>query len=175
MTKHLRLFRIVAGFLFSVSLLTITAWGQQTAETPAPVPVPSQITSAKKIFISNAGLDGDYSDPDIYNGGPNRAYNQFYGAMKVWGQYEMVSAPADADLIFEVGQINRSAAGALFRELKVRIIDPKTNITLWVLTNYLSTAGLAKTREKNYDLAMTTLVNDLKIVATPAPSPAANK
>jgi hypothetical protein len=44
---------------------------------------------------------------------------------------------------------------------------------LWGLTAYVQVAALAKTREKNYEMAMTTLVNDLKILATPTPGPAA--
>jgi hypothetical protein len=172
MKQHLRSFRIVTA-LFSATMFVASALAQQTSPEAPPAPVPVQITSAKKVFISNAGLDGDYSDPDIYTGGPNRAYNQLYGAMKAWGQCELVSTPADADLVFEISQINRNA-GSLARELKVRIIDPKTNITMWVLTNYVSIAGLSKTREKNYDMAMTELVNNLKTLVLPAPPTARN-
>ena len=37
-----------------------------------------------------------------YSGGPDRAYNEFYAAMKTWGRYELVAAPRDADLVFEI-------------------------------------------------------------------------
>ena len=29
-------------------------------------------------------------------------YNEFYAAMKSWGRYELVSSPADADMVFEI-------------------------------------------------------------------------
>src|SRR5207302_11068504 len=63
-----------------------------------PAPLPSQIYTSKKVFVSNGGDEtlGDYS------GGPDRAYNQLYAALKGWGPYEPVSAPADAELVFEI-------------------------------------------------------------------------
>src|SRR6266567_38086 len=49
-----------------------------------PAPLPAQIFTARKVFVSNAGGDtlGDYS------GGPDRAYNQLYTALKGWGRYD---------------------------------------------------------------------------------------
>ena len=35
-------------------------------------------------------------------GGPDRTYNEFYAVVKGSGSYELVSAPAGADLIFEI-------------------------------------------------------------------------
>jgi hypothetical protein len=169
MTKHLRSLR-AAILLASIALFAINAWAQQTPESP-PAPVPMQITSAKKVFISNAGLEGNYARPDIFAGGPNRSYNQFYAAIKDWGRYDLVSTPADADLVFEIRQTNLGVGG-LAPELSLRIIDPRTHITLWAFSSYVEAATLTKTRERNYDTAMTTLVNDLKIVSTPVPSPA---
>src|ERR1035441_8663261 len=69
------------------------------AQAPA-APIPSQILTAKKVFISNAG--GEY-DAGIWSGGRERSYNEFYAAMKSWGRYELVSSPGDADLVFQVG------------------------------------------------------------------------
>jgi hypothetical protein len=70
----------------------------------APAPAPPQIAAAQKVFISNAGgssLDA-VIDETIFNGGPDRPYNQFYAARKSWGRYDLVSSPADADLVLEI-------------------------------------------------------------------------
>ena len=64
-------------------------------EPAAPAPVP--IFSAKKVFVSNA--TGEIRLP---LGNPDLAYDEFYAAMKSWGRYEIVSSPADADLVFEI-------------------------------------------------------------------------
>jgi hypothetical protein len=71
--------------------------GQPAAKT---APVPSRILTAKKIFISNA--PGEVSD--LYPA--DRLHSQFYAAIKSWEQYELVSAPGEDDLVFEISLIN---------------------------------------------------------------------
>ncbi|MGC2793613.1 MAG: hypothetical protein WA899_16430, partial [Candidatus Sulfotelmatobacter sp.] len=96
--KPSALFLIVA-----ISALIQAVSAQQSKET-APAPVPAQIAAAQKVFISNAGGASleTVIDETVFNGGPDRPYNQFYAAMKSWGRYEVVSTPADADLVFEI-------------------------------------------------------------------------
>jgi hypothetical protein len=168
MTQNFRSLRIVTTLLFSATLFAACAVAQQTPPDAPPAPSPTQIISAKKIFIANADVEGNYARPDIFAGGPNRCYNQFYAAVKDWGRYDLVSTPGDADLVFEIRQTNLGVGG-LAPELSLRIIDPRTHITLWAFSTYIDAATLTKTRERNYDTAMTELVNDLKIIATPAP------
>jgi hypothetical protein len=55
-------------------------------------------------------------------------------------------------------------------QLRLTIIDPKTNVTLWNLTQYVRGAFLLGNRDKNFDQAMTTIVNRLRILATVPPS-----
>jgi hypothetical protein len=74
---------------------------QQYKPAP-PAPIPAQILTAKKVFIANGGGDESRYDTAWFSGGPDRAYNQFYAAMKTWGRYELVAAPGDADLVFEI-------------------------------------------------------------------------
>jgi hypothetical protein len=81
---------------FAATSLTALLEAQQSKDV-APIPV--QIIAARKVFISNAGQE---SVPGAFSGEPDRTYNQFYGAIKNWGQYELVSAPADADLVLEI-------------------------------------------------------------------------
>jgi hypothetical protein len=75
---------------------TIKSAAAQAADAPAP-PVPSTILTAKKVFISNT--TGEMVLPP---GNPDMTYNEFYAAMKSWGRYELVSSPADADMVFEI-------------------------------------------------------------------------
>ena len=81
-----RILRSAVGIFFLTTLLAIPFWGQSQPASPAG-PVPPQITAAKKIFISNLGEENyHFVTSGFYSGGPNRAYNQFYDAMKTWGQ-----------------------------------------------------------------------------------------
>ncbi len=148
-------------------LFAISVWAQQTQEAPV-APVPAQIGSAKKVFISNGGEESFFYQlkDAIYSGGPNRAYNEFYAAVKNWGRYEVVAAPADADLVFEIGFTEKyDRAIAQFR---LTFIDPKTHLALWTIYKYVEPAGMTKNREKNYELAMTALLEDFKSTVAPA-------
>jgi hypothetical protein len=163
-----------AVLVFAATLLVLPLSGQSQPETPA-APIPAQIAAAKKVFVSNLGEASPYSNNVAsYAGGPNRAYNQFYDAMKTWGKYELVSAPAAADLVFEIA-FQYTAFPAATRELRLLIVDPKTDIPLWGFAEYVEPAGAAKNREKNLNLAMTVLVNDVKKVATPPAAQPAEK
>ncbi|MFY9675530.1 MAG: hypothetical protein WB817_01730 [Terriglobales bacterium] len=128
------------------------------AEPPAPppAPVPNQILGAQKVFISNGGEDGwlDY-DPKH---DPNLTYNEFWLDMKSWGKYELVSSPADADVVFEIHLLllDRSP------QLRLLILDPKSHITLWTLNQIPSVASRDATARKNFDKALNALVTTLQ-------------
>src|SRR5438105_1238784 len=87
----------LAMMLVPVSLMS----AQQPKEAP-PAPVPAQITAAQKAFVSNAGVDAMALAAFRREGEPDKPYNRFYAAMKEWGRYELVTSPADADLVFEI-------------------------------------------------------------------------
>jgi len=137
----------------------------------APAPVPAQIASAHKIFISNAGGESFETiiDQTVFNGGPDRPYNQFYAAMTDWGRYEVVSSPADADVAIEISWalIDTGLRLPVLGQLRLTLIDPKTHVTLWNLSQDVRGAILLSNRDKNFDQAMTTIVNRMKILATP--------
>ena len=124
--------------------------------------MPSQILSARKVFISNGGTQlMGWS-----RGGVDRPYNQLYGAMKDWGHYELVSAPADADLVFEIHVTfvvaeapGQTVAGG---EAVLTILDPKTRIALWTL---IEPSG---ENDRQFDKAMNTLMQDVKQLVQPA-------
>jgi hypothetical protein len=149
----------------------------QQSKAPAPAPVPAQIAAAQKVFISNAGGASleTVIDETVFNGGPDRPYNEFYGSMKNWGRYELVSSPADADLVLEISWVLTDTGLRLpvLGQLRLVVIDPKTHVTLWNITEYVRGALLLGNRDKNFDQAMNTVVARLKALMLP-PSPSAN-
>ena len=164
-TLYRRLF--YAAILFAVAPLAPA----QQPKPSAPAPVPSQIAAAQKVFIANAG--GESLDTVIeqttFSGGPDRPYNQFYAAMRAWPRYELVSSPADADLVLEISWAltDTGLRLAVLGQLRLVIIDPKTHITLWNFTEYVRGAILLGNRDKNFDQSMNTIVNRLKRIAEP--------
>jgi hypothetical protein len=87
--------------------------------------------------------------------------------VKSWGRYEVASAPGDADLVFEIGFTEKYEGSIFVAQLKLIFIDPKTHVALWTIYKYVEPAGMPKNREKNYDLAMTALLEDLKSTVAP--------
>jgi hypothetical protein len=168
----------LASFCVAIAILgLIPLLSAQQSKGAPPGPVPPQIAAAQKVFISNAGGESfeNVIDQTVFNGGPDRPYNQFYAAMKNWGRYELVSSPADADLVLEVSWVLSDTGLKLpvLGQLRLVVIDPKTRVTLWNFTEYVRGAILLGNRDKNFDQAMTIIVNRMKIFANPAAAPTA--
>jgi len=159
MKKTRRSKRLSAGILFA--MLFAAASNAQSAKNaaPAPAPVPEQIAHAKTVFISNAGADG----AEIYSGGVDRPYNQFYAAMKSWGRYELRPAPAGSDLVFEI--LFTTVPTEPFSRLHLTILDPSTHAVLWAFTSHVKPALRQSTGDGNFDEAMASLVASVKELA----------
>ena len=158
---------LVVSIIVSAALLG-TQFASAKEPTTPPAPLPTQIVTAKKIFISNAG--GDNRD-GAYNGGADRAYNQFYAAMKSWGHYELAAAPVDADLVFKIsftvpGGFEHGHAD-YDPQFQLVIFDPKTRITLWAFTEHADWAILGENRNRNFDQALDRIVADVKSLIDP--------
>jgi hypothetical protein len=168
--------------LFFVLALTMTAgvaFAAQQPGDPPPAPIPTPIFTAKKVFISNAS--GEIAVPA---GTPEVTYNEFYAAMKSWGRYELVSAPADADLVFQIhftlvigptDVTKGSGASTQTFQIRLMILDPKTQVVLWPIVEHVKPWARGATGRKNFDQAMATLVDDLKKLATPPIATNANQ
>jgi hypothetical protein len=170
----MRLNRPQALATASVILAMSSALCAQQSKGFAPAPVPDQIAKAQKIFIANAGSESfeTVMDETVFNGGPDRPYNEFYGAMKSAGRYELVSSPANADLVFEISW-NLADTGLklpVLGQLRLQVIDPHTRVLLWSFVEYVRGAILLGNRDKNFDQAMNTIVSRLKQIAAPASS-----
>jgi hypothetical protein len=60
----------------------------------------ARVTAAKKIFVSNAGVDKSFTQ--LIPGGPNGTYSELYASLRQWGYFQLVDSPSQADLIFEI-------------------------------------------------------------------------
>lgn len=142
---------------------------------PPPAPLPAQLQTAKKVFISNAGGElNDWYTNEQFSGAPNRFYNRFYAAINDWGRYELVAAPAGADLIFEIHATDLYLG---LREgiprFELTIYDPKTHVVLWTIAEAVDPALLKGNRNKNFDKGVDKLVSDVReLVEPPAPASA---
>lgn len=153
------------------SLIVATMARAMPPQKSAPVPVapmPAQVLNGKKVFVANAGEE-NLSLPigSVLSGSPDRVYNQFYGAVQTLGRYELVSAPADADLIFEIGFTINGGQLPEIGHLRLSIRDPKTNVLLWTFVEYAQTAVRKGNRDKNLDQAMRVIVNELMNLVSP--------
>jgi hypothetical protein len=146
---------------------------QQVNQGQMPTaPVPAQLLSGKKVFISNVpGVL--FSSQRTAEDDPYRPYNQFYASIKNWGYYELVAVPTEADLIFEISLVDRPTMGTALAQNSYRLAylgltvrDPKTQVVLWWFAERLQGANRPVTGEKNYNQAMTNLVNDVKKVVS---------
>ena len=166
--------RTFESAMLHMTLAVILAAGsdlmaQQVNQSPIPpAPLPSQLLTGKKVFVSNVP-GALFSSPRTAEDDPYRPYNQFYASIKNWGYYELVSAPAEADLIFEVSLVERRTMGNALAQISFRLVyldltvrDPRTQVVLWWFAERLQGANRPATGEKNYNQAMTTLVNDVK-------------
>ncbi len=157
---------VAASLGIALILPLIPALRAQTAQAPA-APRPSQIFTAKKIFISNAG--GDFNT-NLWSGTPDRTYNEFYAAIKSWGRYELVSTPGESDMVLD---IRLEVTPSAFEQFRLVLLDPKTHIALWTLSESFVGSGTKNTRDKKFDDTIDKLVGDLKAL-TAQPATASN-
>ncbi len=166
---------------FTLALTFIAVQTTQAQQTTPSAPIPSQIAEAHTVFISNAGADSYF--PTYFSGGSDRAYNDLYAAVKNWGKYRLVPAPAQADLILEVRSIasaNVSGVGgnvdtSYNPQIRLQLLDPKTRIVLWTLMADIRQGGLQKTRDARFDKAAAAIFTQLRQLSGEAVTPAEAK
>jgi len=85
---------------------------------------PPQISIAKTVFISNAGIE-PLSDWDHKLLQP---YDAFYATMQSWARFKLMPTPAEADLVFQISIDSREPL-----VLRLQILDPKSRAPLCML------------------------------------------
>ena len=158
-----------------LSFLCIPAFAAKKKVVP-PAPLPSAISDAKKVFVTNAG-------------GNQLAFDEFYAQVKQWGRYQLVGSPSEADIILELryfvedkGTRLSSATNTYTGQTQVfshEIVDPQLSLNiysaqtkdlLWSVTDHRRLARLEKNREKETVNSADRLVQDLRgriEIATP--------
>jgi len=158
---------------FTAALATVPALRAQQTRITQTAAVPAAIVDGKKAFISNAGVDSTSLAIFKRDGDPDESYNKFYVAMKNWGRYELVAAPSDADLVFEIrftAPLTDCGKAAIYDpQLNLAIVDAKTHFRLWTITEPVQGALRSRkaTWDKNFSQGMTNLVNDMRRLAAP--------
>src|SRR5271165_3842991 len=160
MTKQFRaaVAFFVLGVSLTVPLLRVSARAAEQAKDAPVAPVPAQILAAKKVFVANAGTDYRYPEEVLFSGEADRTYNQFHAAMKTWGRFELVAAPAIGGPASQ-GAFTQTPFDPQFH---LAIRDPKTNALLWAFTEHAQWAILQGNRDKNFDSARGRIVGDLQ-------------
>lgn len=151
----------------------------QSLKLPSAAPIPARILSAKRVFIANGGADERSTTDPQYKGGPDRAYNGFYAALKAGGHYELATDPSESDLVLEVSfmmELPVKKGGALTSsdydpEFRLSIRDPRSNVLLWSIIEHAQWALLRGNRDRNFDEAIVRVVSDFQAL-TAGSSPA---
>ncbi len=175
MTNHLKAAALCFGL--AIPLLSGPILAAEQKKPAQPAPIPAQLLAAKKVFVANGGGDESRYEEATYTGGPDRTYNEFYAAMKTWGRYELVAAPGDADLIFEIRltilqlqhvRMLSDDSPEVDSQFRIVIRDAKTHQTLWGLTEHAQGAVLQDNRDKNFEKALAAIVAEVQRIAGPA-------
>jgi hypothetical protein len=147
--------------LLAVAMIAVPAL---SAQQPAPLaaPVPVQIASGKKVFISNGGSDVSSQSGFRLYGVPAQIYGPFYSAMQNWGHYELVATPGEADLVFQIKSSNMPTS---YFQLEAAIFDARTHFLLWSVSEPVESANRRATWLKNFDKGMDALMDDIKELA----------
>ena len=170
--KLLASFFLIAGLTAPAQIIRLGAPKKSSADAgvnSVQAPVPTPLLNGKKAFISYE-LGDVTAFPDAYSGGPERAYSEFYSAMKAWNRYDLVADPHDADVVFAVRFVDPPNT---VPQIRIGVADAKTHITLWGFVEQVD----FKFRKKNRDTAFTDsvklLVTDIQTLigqnATPPP------
>jgi hypothetical protein len=153
-------FAMVAVF-FGSNAIFMSGQQKVPAVNPSAAPVPSPILNGKRAFVSFELGNGEQI-PQLFSGGPERAYSEFYKEMKLWGRYQVVNDPKDADVIFAVRYLGSIPGPRQFVQLSIS--DPVGHVSLWEFVEGIDVATSKKNRDANFTATIERLVNDVKML-----------
>ena len=162
-------------------LLLLSASFASAQQQVPPAPVPTALSTARSIFISNGGADSGLF-PEPFTGDSSRGYNQLFAALKSAGQFQLVSDPGNADLVLEIGLVapyfatfgmnntnKQNGAKDPLPMFKLTVYDAKSHFVLWTMTSSVGFAFLQKTHDRNFDMALNDVVSQFLSVAGKPP------
>ncbi|HEX4681675.1 MAG TPA: hypothetical protein VH277_03140 [Gemmatimonadaceae bacterium] len=163
-----------------LALAGLAAPARAQHDTSAVAPVPRQIVTARSLFISNDGAD-TYGSETYYrltrfDGGPDRLYNSYYTAVKTDGHFTLADSPAGADVVVSLRFANpfvekeNEYSRIYDPQVTARLVDPKTRITLWTLTEHIELARSRDGDNANFDSAVGRLVHDFDLLTADSAS-----
>lgn len=138
--------------------------------TPATAPLPALLYRVSSVFVASGG---DQSNEDCL-----RAYNTFYAGLGLLQRFKLVDDPSNADIVAElhyeidlgaslVSDHNRKSS----RQFRVVLLDPKTHVAVWSLTEHSNYAVFQKNRDKDLTEAIAALVHDFSMTVSDSPPP----
>jgi hypothetical protein len=154
--------------IFVAALASVPDARAEPLSSPSDTLVPIQVLSARKVFLSNAGLDGN-SIVAFNRFAKTKAgtpYADFVAAMKSRGQYDCVATPAESDVVFEFRvesyfySLNGLASYSTY--LSVVILDTKTHFVLWTVK---APVDITIKFDQNVDTAVANLLDSIKALA----------
>jgi len=165
-------------------LCALAAFAQQPSYLSGIGPVPPALRAAKTVFISNGGSDSGLF-PEPFSGDPNRTYNEFYSMLKASGAFQLVADPSEAELVLEIQLEAPSGPSRDSKQLgaadpvpmfRLVAYDRKSHYILWTQTQSVELAFLQKTHDRNFDQALTSVINlFLQACGKPLSSPPISK
>lgn len=166
------MFRVALLSSLAAMCFAMIASAQMPSYTKAG-PIPSALTSAKSVFISNAGSNTELFGTDFgihYTGDPDRPYSEFVAALRATGDFNVVNDPAQADLVLELSLVIYS--NTFDPMFQLVIYDAKSHYVLWTITRSVEAANRQPTRDKNLDTALSGVLNRFLEVTGKAPAAA---
>lgn len=164
----------------AVAISLATAVVAQMPARDQAGPIPPAIAAAKTVFISNAGSDSGLF-PEPFTGDPDRPYTEFYSALKATGDYTLAGDPAQADLVLELRLVapygpseanKQKGASDPLPMFRLVVYDGKSHFILWTVTSSIELAYLQKTHDKNFDTALTEVLDQFLTIAGKPPAAA---
>jgi hypothetical protein len=163
---------------FCAMLVCAAAASAQVPAYTEAGPIPTALTAAKTLFVSNGGTVSQFF-PDTFTGDANRAYSQFYAALKTTGKYDLVGDPFQADVVLYLRLVARPCHSISYNCIGVpdpqpifylTIYDRKTHYVLWTITQPVDSAILLKNHDRNFDAALAAVIREFERVTGKIPT-----
>src|SRR5579871_6527621 len=168
-------FGFLSRLAASAALVFVTVPALPGQSQSPPIAIPAAILNAKSVFVSNGGSDAGLF-PEPFSGDPNRPYFSLVGGLQHLQKYDLAADPSDADLVMEIHLIAPTGPQNTSKQLgaadflpffKLTIYDRKAHYVLWTITEPIEFAILQKTHDRNFDIALSHLVDDVEALSQP--------